>query len=162
GIISLRVPDGVLDEEFPNARVGETGFRGSGTSQAAAVTTAAVARLLQARPRLSPDEVKAVLRASATPIAATDRTLQGSGLVTLRAAVTAPAIRAEQNWPRAVGGYWGGRIGVQFAAENPSAGRWRASRWTASRWTASRWTASRWTASRWTASRWTASRWTAS
>lgn len=162
GIVSLRVPGGVLDEAFPQARLGETAFRGSGTSQAAAVVTGAVARLLQVRPQLTPDEVKAVLRASATPLAGVDPTLQGAGLVNLPAAVGAPAVNADQRWPRSLGGYFAGRLGVQFAVENERGGRWRASRWTAWRWTASRWTASRWTASRWTASRWTASRWTAS
>ncbi|MDA0181612.1 S8 family serine peptidase [Solirubrobacter phytolaccae] len=164
GIVSLRVPGGVLDEAFPQARIGETSFRGSGTSQAAAVVTGAVARLLQVRPQLKPDEIKAVLKASATPLAGVDPRLQGAGLINLQTAVGAPAVNADQRWPRSLGGFFAGRIGVQFAVENdrPNGGRWRASRWTASRWTASRWTASRWTASRWTASRWTASRWTAS
>lgn len=40
-IVSLRVPGSVLDEEFPAARVGDAFFRGSGTSQAAAVVTRA-------------------------------------------------------------------------------------------------------------------------
>ena len=38
-LVSLRVPGSALDLEFPAARVGADGFRGSGTSQAAAVLT---------------------------------------------------------------------------------------------------------------------------
>jgi serine protease AprX len=61
-IASLRVPGSNVDNLYPGARVGDTLFRGSGTSQAAAVTSAAVALLLQARPALTPDQVKDVLR----------------------------------------------------------------------------------------------------
>ena len=57
-MISLRVPGSTLDEEFPTARIGETFFRGSGTSQAAAVVSGLVARLLQARPDLTPNRVR--------------------------------------------------------------------------------------------------------
>ena len=39
GIVSLRVPGSTLDTEFPAARVGDGFFRGSGTSQAAAVVS---------------------------------------------------------------------------------------------------------------------------
>ena len=165
-IVSLRVPGGLLDEQFPGARIGERHFRGSGTSQAAAVVSGAVARLLAARPQLDPDEAKAVLRATARPLGATPVELQGAGLVDLTAAASAGVPRdARQRHPRAHGtGRLRGSLGVELAVEHPDAdaSRWTASRWTASRWTASRWTASRWTASRWTASRWTASRWTAS
>ena len=165
-IVSLRVPGALLDEQFHAARIGERHFRGSGTSQAAAVASGAVARLLAARPELGPDEAKAVLRATARPLDGADAALQGSGLVDVTAAAAAavPA-DARQRHARAHGtGRMRGTLGVELAVEHPDAdaSRWTASRWTASRWTASRWTASRWTASRWTASRWTASRWTAS
>jgi serine protease AprX len=61
-IASLRVPGSNVDVSYPGARVGDTLFRGSGTSQAAAVTSAAVALLLQAKPSLTPDQVKDLLR----------------------------------------------------------------------------------------------------
>ena len=43
-------------------------FRGSGTSQAAAVVSGAAALLLQAYPNLTPDQVKAALVSTATPV----------------------------------------------------------------------------------------------
>ena len=49
GVVSLRVPGSTLDEEFPGARVGDGFFRGSGTSQAAAVVSGLAARLLAQR-----------------------------------------------------------------------------------------------------------------
>ncbi|MDO9377969.1 MAG: S8 family serine peptidase [Nocardioidaceae bacterium] len=71
-IVSLRVPGSYIDTFHPEGRVAgdATGrfFRGSGTSQATAVTAGEVALLLQARPSLTPDQVKALLRATADPL----------------------------------------------------------------------------------------------
>ena len=61
-IVSLRDPGSNIDNAYPAPAVGTTLFRGSGTSQAAAVTSAAVALLLQAKPTLTPDQVKNVLK----------------------------------------------------------------------------------------------------
>ncbi|MEU4422480.1 S8 family serine peptidase [Actinoplanes sp. NPDC024001] len=61
-ILSLRDPGSSIDDAFPAARSGTTLFRGSGTSQAAAVTSAAVALLLEAKPSLTPDQVKNLLK----------------------------------------------------------------------------------------------------
>jgi serine protease AprX len=61
-IPSLRVPGSNVDINYPSARTGDTLFRGSGTSQAAAVTSAAAALLFQAKPGLTPDQVKDLLK----------------------------------------------------------------------------------------------------
>ncbi|MEU8661349.1 S8 family serine peptidase [Actinoplanes philippinensis] len=60
-IPSLRVPGSNIDLTFPKARSGDTLFRGSGTSQATAVTAAAAALVLQARPALTPLQLKYLL-----------------------------------------------------------------------------------------------------
>ena len=51
--------------KYPDGRVGDRYFKGSGTSQATAVVSGAVALLLSARPRLKPDQVKALLTGTA-------------------------------------------------------------------------------------------------
>ena len=90
GVISLRVPGSTLDEEFPAARIGDRFFRGNGTSQAAAVVSGLVARLLQARPELTPDQVKALLMAGAVELPA-DVSAGGAGRVDLARTLELPA-----------------------------------------------------------------------
>ena len=67
-IESLRDPGSYIDTTYPTARVGDTLFRGSGTSQATAITSAAVALIMQARPSATPDQVKDWLVKSTTYI----------------------------------------------------------------------------------------------
>jgi len=67
-ILSLRNTGSYIDGTYPTARSGETLFRGSGTSQAAAVATAAVAMIRQAKPTATPDQVKDWLIKSAVYI----------------------------------------------------------------------------------------------
>ncbi len=161
-IVSNRVVGSFLDEAFPAARL-DGGFRGSGTSQAAATVSGAAALLIGDRPRLDPDEVKALLRAGARPLPGTDASLQGAGVVDVAASALATLPRrgvAQRFLPARLGGWLRGAVSNQFAVENLKGSRWTGSRWTGSRWTGSRWTGSRWTGSRWTGSRWTGSRWT--
>jgi serine protease AprX len=64
-LVSLRVPGSALDMLFPDrvvmAQNGSTYFRLTGTSMATAVVSGAAALLLQRRPNLTPDQVKALL-----------------------------------------------------------------------------------------------------
>jgi serine protease AprX len=72
-IVSLRAPGSLIDQAFPGGRVGDELFRGSGSSQAAAVTSGAVALLLQRYPTLKPDQVKATLAASGRKVKNDDK-----------------------------------------------------------------------------------------
>jgi serine protease AprX len=165
GVVSLRVPGGYLDTLFPGARIGDSWFRGSGTSQATAVVTGAVALLLERRPDLDPDEVKALLRATARPLAGVDVRAQGGGVIDVAAAVAAPVGRdVAQRWPRArLGGPWHvrGLLGLALAPERGHGEEWSARRWTARRWTGGQWDARRWTTGDWSARRWTSEGWSA-
>ena len=60
-IQGLRVPGSFLDEHHPGAVFGGRFFRGSGTSEAAAIVSGAVALLLDAVPQATPDMVKEAL-----------------------------------------------------------------------------------------------------
>ncbi|TMC75334.1 MAG: hypothetical protein E6J15_07465 [Chloroflexi bacterium] len=95
-IVSLRVPGSALDLLFPDRVVtlpsGATYMRLSGTSMATPVVSGAVALLLQRRPYLSPDQVKAILVATTQPYgqdsgtALPDPAADGSGLLDALAA----------------------------------------------------------------------------
>ena len=164
-IVSERVAGGFLDEAFPDARIDETGFRGSGTSQAAAAVSGAAAVLVGARPGLDPDDVKALLRSGARPLANTDASLQGAGVVDI--AASAAHARAAQ-CPPALPERPPRRLAARRASE-PVRGRepqglalepWLALvrlRWSGSRWSSNRWSGSRWTGSRWSSNRWSSS-----
>ena len=102
-VVSLRSPGSYLDATYPGARVGERFFRGSGTSQAAAVVSGAAALLLEQRPELTPDQVKALLTGTARELPAAGAVAQGAGLVDLAVAKDAPTPDAVQTWERATG-----------------------------------------------------------
>jgi serine protease AprX len=91
-VVSLRAPGSVIDVTHgATAAVGADYFKGSGTSFSTAVTSGAVAALLAER-RLTPDQVKAVLMASAYETAGLlDVTAAGAGGLDVAAARTADA-----------------------------------------------------------------------
>jgi serine protease AprX len=102
-IVSARDPGSFIDTLFPSAVTG-TYFRGSGTSQAAAVVSGAVADLLSARPTLTPDQVKAVLMASATQLPNSPASAQGAGMINVsKAILTAVPANATQTFPYSSG-----------------------------------------------------------
>jgi serine protease AprX len=149
-LVSLRVPGSGIDEAYPQGRVNTRLFRGSGTSQAAAVASGAVALLLQQRPDLTPDQVKALLTGTAQPVPGADARAQGRGLLSMgrvrgTATPTVGAATPEE--------------------EDESAGTeetWNGSSWSGSSWSGSSWSGSSWSGSSWSGSSWSGSSWSAS
>lgn len=92
-IVSARTPGSYIDANHPEGLVsGDTGgrlFRGSGTSQAAAVLSGAVADLLQAFPNLTPDQVKYALTSTAETVNNAPVNAAGEGTIKLGAAFDA-------------------------------------------------------------------------
>jgi serine protease AprX len=175
---SLRVPGSYIDETYPSGRVATTDgsepryFRGSGTSQAAAFVSGTAALLLQQRPDLTPDQVKAILTSSADPIAGTDRRLQGAGLIDVSRAVRTPASGPSvQTFPPSTGT---GSLeaargshhvvdpdtGVALTGEVDIFGRsWSGRSWSGSSWSGSSWSGGTWNGSSWSGSSWSGSSW---
>ncbi len=85
-ITSLRVPGSYLDQQYPGAVTAGRFFRGTGTSQSAAIVSGAVALLLQHRPHLAPDQTRSVLMSSAKKLPQVSAVSQGQGLVRVAAA----------------------------------------------------------------------------
>ena len=104
-VVSLRSPGSYLDATAPaTARIGERLIRGSGTSQAAAVVSGAAALLVQQRPDITPDEVKALLMGTAQSIPAATARQQGAGLIDLATAKDTPTPEnAVQNYAVSTG-----------------------------------------------------------
>ncbi|MGI9598523.1 MAG: S8 family serine peptidase [Acidimicrobiales bacterium] len=186
-IASLRVPGSRVDTDTGRIPGHPTLFKGSGTSQAAAVVSGAAALLLQHNPDLTPDQVKAALTDTAVWIH-DDDSRQGHGLINIAAAATAEvSATAAQTWEPSTG------LGALEAARgddhvtingitlrgeitfngqtwnpdtwtktSPTGSSWTGSSWTGSSWTGSSWTGSSWTGSSWTGSSWSGSSWTGS
>jgi serine protease AprX len=68
GVVSLRAPGSAIDEAFPQARLGDDLFRGSGTSMSTALVSGAVAALAEFRPHATPDDLKGALVSTGAPI----------------------------------------------------------------------------------------------
>ena len=110
-IVSLRAPNSYIDQKNPVARV--TGdqddayavryFRGSGTSQSAAVVSGVAALLLQHRPNMTPDQVKCLLTSTAYRIPNVSTRLQGAGLLDVKRAIESPTPACVQRHTRSSG-----------------------------------------------------------
>ena len=86
-VLGLDDPGSYVDSTYPSARVGSRFFRGSGTSQAAAVVSGAMALLAQQFPTASPDQLKYLLTSNATPLKGVSALSQGHGVIQVGTAV---------------------------------------------------------------------------
>jgi len=183
-MVSLRDPGSTLDQAFPAARRGDDLFRGSGTSHAAAVVSGAVALLLQQRPGLTPDQVKALLVRTADRLPNARPVVQGAGLVDLAQALATPTPKKDHDHPRlhgtgsleqarggvhllrdgtpvtgeqtVLGSAWDGRVWAPLAWQGST---WQGSTWQGSTWQGSTWQGSTWQGSTWQGSTWQGSTW---
>ena len=146
-IVSLRVPGSTLDREFSGARVGSGFFRGSGTSQAAAITSGLAARLIAARPWLAPDQVKALLVDGAVDLV-DPWFADGAGRIDLRRSLSAPVpdlADVRQRFQPAVLDLEKLRRELEDddGAFGPGA-QWKGRRWSGRRWSGRRWSGAQW------------------
>jgi serine protease AprX len=185
-IMGLLDPGSTLAKEYPNAIFGRY-FRGSGTSQAAAMVSGAVADMLSVNPNLTPDQVKAALMDTAMKIHEKNPNFVGSGLINLPAALTArPGPGEVQNFPQATGT---GSLeasrgdshisidGVELTGErdifgnpwNPSvivpaeqsATAWNGGTFNGATWSGATWSSATWSSATWSAATWSSATWSA-
>jgi serine protease AprX len=184
----LRVPNSFTDVNHPEGLLDDRYFRGSGTSEATAITSGAIALILQRYPTLTPDQVKTFLAANATGLSATNGFQQGDGEIRLNAMLNkTPPGKGSQKFASsngtgslelARGSDHVTRDGVMLSGEQDIFGRpfdadalaaaeatassWSGGAWNGSTWSGSSWSASSWSASSWSASSWSGSSWSAS
>jgi serine protease AprX len=87
-VISTAAVGSTVWDANPTARVGDAYFKGSGTSFSTAVTSGAAAVLLQHRPALAPEQVKALVTGTAYDVVGKKRAT-GAGGLDLSAALAA-------------------------------------------------------------------------
>jgi len=176
-VVSLRDPGSYIDDTYPGARVADaTGkqrfFRGSGTSQAAAVVSGSVALLLQQRPGLTPDQVKNLLVQSADRMTGADPIASGAGQLDIAGAATLSIpMNAKQSYPAATG--LGSLEGSRGSAHVTDAGtgstltgekdifgaRWTPATWTAAAKNGKAWSGGTWNGRAWAGSGFTGLSW---
>jgi len=139
-------------------------FKGSGTSEATAVTSGVVAAYLSHHPHATPLQVKAAVRADAQPMS--DRRA-GAGLVQMTDGVVSSPSAAdagEGQFDSAAwnANAWDGISGWQTQLESMWSGpAWDAVTWSAVTWSAVTWSSSKWSAVSWSAVSWSAVSWSA-
>jgi serine protease AprX len=176
-IVSLRNPGSYLDTQYPAALVaGDTAaryFRGSGSSQSAAVVSGAAALLLQQRPGLSPDQVKRLLMASTRPLSTAGANVYAAGQLDVRRALDTATPAYRQTHPAALGtgtlqGARGSAhvadpdTGVELTGEQDIFGQpWTPQTWTVAAEAGTAWNGGVWNGTQWTGSDWSGTSWAA-
>jgi serine protease AprX len=184
----LRVPGSYIDQNNPAGILSDRYFRGSGTSEATAFVSGAVADLLQRYPQLTPDQVKAML--SCDKLSSFNWKQMGCGELDMNKLLNAsiPSVAASQQYNAAstgTGSLEGSRgtdhisangvvlqgeqdiFGKPFssaamAALEAAGSSWSGGMWNGSLWTGSSWSGSSWSGSSWSGSSWSGSSWSGS
>jgi serine protease AprX len=169
-IVSLRDPGSYIDQQFPSAVVATRFFRGSGTSQAAAVTSGAAALLIQQRPQITPDQLKQLLTSTATPVPGAPPAQQGAGLINLLAASQAPTPQVTQMWQPSTGSgsLEGARGSMHVVSSDGSVlsgeqdifgNPWNGTSWSAASLNGTSWSGGQWNGTSWSGACWCGTSW---
>ena len=189
-IVSQRVPGSWIDQNYGSATYQTDYFRGSGTSQAAAVVSGSVALLLQKDPKLTPDQVKDLLVRSADGLLLTPTSAQGAGRIDVATAAALAPRAVTQTWPKATGTgsiekargsshvadggteltgerdimgvAWNGGAWAKASLAGTSwdKGRWNGTLWTGAAWSGLVWPTADWSGDSWAGRSWTGRSWT--
>ncbi len=151
-IASYRVPGSTVDSTVPSARIGTDLFLGSGTSQSAAVVSGLAARILDAEPQLTPDQLKATLSRTAEALPQEDSHKAGDGMVSGNKAEKELLIaNATQTHTPAAGGETG--------IVTPTGGTWSGGTWSGATWSGSTWSGATWSGGTWSGATWSGGTW---
>jgi serine protease AprX len=181
----LRVPGSYIDQNNPPGVLSDTYFRGSGTSEAAAFTSGAVADLLQRYPQLTPDQVKAMLTSGCDKLSNWKQSGCGELDMSKLLGASIPSVFASQQYNApsvGTGSLEASRgtdhismngvvlhgeqdiFGMPFnsaamAALEAAGHSWSGGNWNGSSWSGSAWSGSSWSGSSWSGSSWSGSSW---
>ncbi len=182
---SLRDPGSNIDLQYGStATVGTRFFLGSGTSQAAAVVSGAVALYYSAHPNASPNTVKKALVKSATPLNNQPATLQGAGELNVAAAIGRDVDNSAQKFApssgtgtldAARGGMYVTSNGVALTGETDIMGNawssssmaqaeastsaWNGGTFNGAAWSGAGWSGAGWSGAGWSGAAWSGAGW---
>jgi serine protease AprX len=182
----LRVPGSFIDQRYPTAAFGDRFFRGSGTSEATAITAGAVALILQKRPWLKPSQVKLILTRSAAELRNADSQSSGSGLLRVLPMV-ADQLRITNLWQALSPSIGTGSLelargdahvainGVALTGEQDIFGHafsggqmallevlgqsWSGGTWNGTTWSGTTWSGTSWNGTTWSGTTWSGTTW---
>ena len=169
-VVSTRAGGSTIDTAHPEARIGDSYFKGSGTSFSAPIVAGAAALVIDRTWSLSPDQVKHRLVSTARPLSGAATTAQGAGEIDALAATMSSDTTAANagrsgvstappsafNPVRLLGSSW---AGSSWAGSSWAGSSWAGSQWNGSSWAGSSWAGSSWAGSSWAGSSWAGSTW---
>jgi len=142
GVLGLLPSGSVLAQASTTTHLAHGLYRGSGTSQATAVTSGLAALLLSAHPDATPSQVKGSIRCAARDLPGKrDGAGQVRATTTLCAGVDGRALDGS---------------GDATGESSFDANAWAANAWAANAWAANAWAANAWAANAWAAAGWSA------
>jgi serine protease AprX len=183
-IASLRDEGSNVDNTYPTARVGSTLFRGSGTSQATAVASAAAALVLQAKPTATPNQVKDWLVKGGSYVPNGKAATMGLRELNVNGALARTATAAAvPTWNKSTGlglfesargtshvtydgipligenSVWGPVLGALWAPRSAAQTSWSGGQWMGYRVAGDGWTGTSWASKTWASATWSGSPW---
>jgi serine protease AprX len=174
----LRVPNSYIDVNHPEGLIDDRYFRGSGTSQSAAIVSGAAALILQKFPDATPDQVKLLLKGTGYPIRAKAQAI-GGGELQLAKALTANLPTASQGWVGSTGAGFlelargsdhiamDGAVltgeqdimGTAFDARNMATLEAQGKSWSGGTWNGKSWSGNSWNGKSWSGVSWSGDSW---
>ncbi len=188
-LVGLRARNSFIDQMHGHTgAVDDRFFKGSGTSQAAAVVSGAAALVLSHRPALTPEQVRDVLRRSARNVPGASYDAQGAGSLDLTAAfsttvrgVTAPRVNpGGGSLDKARGKFKVKKNGVPLTGEQDifgnhtdtgdlaqaqesgtpwSGGSYNGATWAGGGWLGATWAGATWAGATWAGATWAGATW---
>jgi serine protease AprX len=188
----LRVPNSWVDANHPEGFLASRYFRGSGTSEATAIATGAIALVLQKYPGLTPDQVKKFFQHYAYKMDKQKTEAQGAGEIQMTSMLGKPPENNTQKFKDSSGNgtiestrgqdhltrsnvilsgekdIFGAPISTTGLASSEAAGNswsgglWNGNSWSGNSWSGNSWSSSVWSGNSWSGNSWSGASWSGS